>query len=162
MLTPYYERSLTCSTPQRYGPVVRVGPNRVAFRNIETVKTIYSTHMFRKSSFYGVFTVGGAENIFSTQCVSLIVLSIDSANQPFRDPVSHARSRRLSTPAFRGENLRAAGPVLLQEMEDLVGRLRRNSTNDGYVDVIQLFPELTLDMFVFFASIHLQSANAAN
>lgn len=53
---------------QRYGPVVRVGPNRVAFRNVETMKTIYGTHRFRKSNWYSVFTVGGADHMFSYLC----------------------------------------------------------------------------------------------
>jgi len=51
--------------PQRYGPVVRIGPNTVAFRNIETIKTIYSSHRFRKSSWYNVFTVGGSHTMFT-------------------------------------------------------------------------------------------------
>jgi len=63
-------RSLTrdaSTTVQRYGPVVRIGPNRVIFRNMDVVKTIYSTHNFRKSNWYDVFTFGGSKNIFSTQ-----------------------------------------------------------------------------------------------
>jgi len=52
---------------QRYGPVVRLGPNRVAFRNIDVVKTIYTTHDFRKSSWWNILTFGGSQNMFSTQ-----------------------------------------------------------------------------------------------
>jgi len=66
------------------------------------------------------------------------------------DPVYHTRCRRLSAPGFRGENLRAAGPVLLQEMEDLVSRLRNDCAEGGHVDAIQLFPKLTLDMCAIF------------
>jgi len=54
---------------KRYGPVVRAGPNRVIFRNIDTLKTIYSTHSFRKSSWYGALTFGGAHNMLSTAWV---------------------------------------------------------------------------------------------
>ena len=49
---------------------------------------------------------------------------------------------------FRGENLRAAGHVLIQEMEAFVARLRRDCADGGFVNVLQLFPQLTLDMFV--------------
>ena len=52
---------------QRYGPVVRLGPNRVAFRNIDVVKTIYTTHDFRKSSWWTVLTFGGSQNMVSTK-----------------------------------------------------------------------------------------------
>jgi len=63
------------------------------------------------------------------------------------DPVYHAHCRRLCAPAFRGENLRAAGHVLRHEMEDLVDRFRRDCANGDHVDVLQLFPQLTLDMY---------------
>jgi len=66
----------------------------------------------------------------------------------FRDPGYHARSRRICAPAFRGETLRASSSDLLQEMEDLVGRLRRDCADGGYVDVVQLFPALALDVSV--------------
>jgi len=62
------------------------------------------------------------------------------------DPSYHTRSRRLSAPAFRGENLRAAGYALFREMDVLVARLSRDCADGGYVDVIQLFPQLTLDV----------------
>ena len=35
-----------------YGPVVRVGPNKVVFRDISTMRNVYSVHKFDKSSFY--------------------------------------------------------------------------------------------------------------
>ncbi|KAF8967495.1 cytochrome P450 [Flammula alnicola] len=35
-----------------YGPVVRVGPNRIVFRDISTTRNVYSVHKFDKSNFY--------------------------------------------------------------------------------------------------------------
>lgn len=35
-----------------YGPVVRVGPNKVVFRDVSTMRNVYSVHKFDKSSFY--------------------------------------------------------------------------------------------------------------
>ena len=37
---------------QIYGPVVRVGPNKVVFRDVSTMRNVYSIHKFDKSSFY--------------------------------------------------------------------------------------------------------------
>jgi len=71
----------------------------------------------------------------------------------YSDPAYHARLRRLSAPVFRGENLRTAGHVLIQEMEALVARLRRDCADGGFVNVLQLFPQLTLDMFVGLSSL---------
>jgi len=64
----------------------------------------------------------------------------------FRDPDYHARCRRISAPAFRGDNLRAAGNSLLHEMDVLVDRLRRDCSGGASVDTRRLFPLLTLDM----------------
>ena len=61
---------------QRYGPVVRVGPNRVIFCNIDAVKTIYSTHRFRKSDWWSSLTFGGAQNMLSTVCGGLLLVII--------------------------------------------------------------------------------------
>lgn len=45
-----------CKTIQElfeaYGPVVRVGPNKIVFRDISTMRTVYSVHKFDKSSYY--------------------------------------------------------------------------------------------------------------
>lgn len=35
-----------------YGPVVRVGPNKVVFRDVSTMRNVYSVHKFEKSTFY--------------------------------------------------------------------------------------------------------------
>jgi len=61
---------------QRYGPVVRTGPNRVAFRNIDTVKILYSSHDFRKSNYSNVLTFGGFHNMFSTKYVDCVLFGL--------------------------------------------------------------------------------------
>ena len=35
-----------------YGPVVRIGPNRVVFKDLSTTKSVYSVHKFDKSVYY--------------------------------------------------------------------------------------------------------------
>ena len=35
-----------------YGPVIRVGPNKVVFRDVQTMRNVYSVYKFDKSSFY--------------------------------------------------------------------------------------------------------------
>ncbi|KXN88975.1 hypothetical protein AN958_06437 [Leucoagaricus sp. SymC.cos] len=45
-----------CKTIQElfeaYGPVVRVGPTKIVFRDISTMRTVYSVHKFDKSTYY--------------------------------------------------------------------------------------------------------------
>jgi hypothetical protein len=37
---------------ETYGPVVRVGPNKVVFRDLHSAKNVYSIHKFDKSAYY--------------------------------------------------------------------------------------------------------------
>ena len=35
-----------------YGPVVRIGPNKVVFRDVSTMRNVYTIHKFDKSPYY--------------------------------------------------------------------------------------------------------------
>ncbi|KAG6888517.1 hypothetical protein C0995_007760 [Termitomyces sp. Mi166 len=37
---------------EKYGPVVRIGPKKVVFRDLSTMRTVYSIHKFDKSPYY--------------------------------------------------------------------------------------------------------------
>jgi len=129
--------------------VVRVGPRCVIFRNIEPLKSIYGTHKFRKSSWYNTITFGGVQNTLSTRCGHCVGMHRACSSSPLcRDPSYHGRCRRISAPAFRNINLRAAGPDLLHEMDIFVSRLRQDGADNTPVDVRKLFPFVTLDMSV--------------
>lgn len=55
-LTSHVARLQQCQTVQalfeRYGPVVRVGPNKVLFCDLTTARSVYCINKFDKSSFY--------------------------------------------------------------------------------------------------------------
>ena len=55
-LTTHVARLQQCMTVQalfeRYGPVVRVGPNKVVFCDMTTMRSVYCVHKFDKSPFY--------------------------------------------------------------------------------------------------------------
>jgi len=61
------------------------------------------------------------------------------------DPDFHDLLRRLSTPTFRGDNLRAAGHALEREMGELISRIQRDSMDGAAIDVLQLFRIVSLD-----------------
>lgn len=54
---------------QTYGPVVRIGPNKLAVSNADDIREIYRSHNFLKSSWYDFFTFGGMPNTFCTRSV---------------------------------------------------------------------------------------------
>ena len=55
-LTTHVLRFQQCKTVHQlfetYGPVVRVGPNKVVFRDIQTCRAVYAVHKFDKSAYY--------------------------------------------------------------------------------------------------------------
>ncbi len=55
-LTTHVARLQQCMTVQalfeRYGPVIRVGPNKVVFCDLTTMRSVYFVHKFDKSPFY--------------------------------------------------------------------------------------------------------------
>ena len=55
-LTTHVLRLEQCKTIQKlfeiYGPVVRVGPNKVVFHDLSTMRAVYSVHKFDKSPYY--------------------------------------------------------------------------------------------------------------
>lgn len=55
-LITHIVRLQQCKTVQdlfeTYGPVVRIGPNKVAFCDATSTKSVYTTHKFDKSAYY--------------------------------------------------------------------------------------------------------------
>ncbi|KIW84281.1 hypothetical protein Z517_03531 [Fonsecaea pedrosoi CBS 271.37] len=51
---------------QKYGPVVRIGPNEVSFNSLSALRTIYGAGSgFERTSFYQMFDVYGRPNLFT-------------------------------------------------------------------------------------------------
>ncbi|KAH6665171.1 putative benzoate 4-monooxygenase cytochrome P450 [Halenospora varia] len=51
---------------QRYGSVVRIGPNEISFNSLSALKTIYGAGSgFERTSFYRMFDVYGKQNLFT-------------------------------------------------------------------------------------------------
>lgn len=58
-ITSHVVRLQQCRTVQdlfeKYGPVVRIGPNKVAFCDLTTMRSVYCVHKFDKSDYYKSF-----------------------------------------------------------------------------------------------------------
>ncbi|KAL1871337.1 hypothetical protein VTK73DRAFT_2091 [Phialemonium thermophilum] len=51
---------------EKYGPVVRIGPNQVSFNSLTAVRTIYGPgSRFGRTDFYRMFDVYGRQNLFT-------------------------------------------------------------------------------------------------
>ncbi|KAH7097811.1 cytochrome P450 [Auriculariales sp. MPI-PUGE-AT-0066] len=91
---------------KEYGPVVQVGPNRVAFLDTEPIHEIYRAFPFSKAKWWERGTIGGGQNSVITN-----------------DSVLHARLRRWHAAGFRGDSLRRTARLLVGQMNELVQRM---------------------------------------
>ncbi|KAJ2083393.1 hypothetical protein H4R24_000870 [Coemansia sp. RSA 988] len=90
---------------ERYGPIVRIGPNRVGVGEIEMFRKLMGTYEMPKSQMYSDFAVVG-ENIFTTR----------------RQEFNKARRRQVG-PAFSVGYVRRMEPIIMTEGVDRVCRL---------------------------------------
>jgi hypothetical protein len=71
---------------QKYGPVVRIGPNELSFNSLSALKTIYGAGSgFERTSFYRMFDVYGHQNLFTFASVK--------AHSERKKLLNHAYSR---------------------------------------------------------------------
>ncbi|KAK8041416.1 hypothetical protein PG994_014423 [Apiospora phragmitis] len=79
---------------QRYGPVVRTGPNEVSFNNLAGLRTIYGPGSpYGRTDFYRMFDVYGRQNLFT-----------------FHSVTAHGRRKRLVSHAY-SKTAVVRGPV---------------------------------------------------
>lgn len=95
---------------RRYGPVVRIAPNELAFSSPQAWRDIYAykpgqEEIFKYQEFYRIF--------------KHIPTSIGNA-----DTFEHQRLRRHLSPAFSARAMRAQEPIIGSYVELLISRLK--------------------------------------
>ena len=112
---------------QKYGPVVRIGPEEVSFANVETIKDLYGQRTaFAKAPIYDTFSLPPM-GIFS-----------------LRDRVEHSQRRKLLSHAFSQSNLYETEPLILVHVQKLVARVQ-NSVGEPF-DILAWFRMFSLDV----------------
>lgn len=117
---------------QKYGPVVRFGPNLISFNTTSALKTIYghgpAARGFQKSEFYKAFpAVKGVHNTHN--CISKI---------------EHGRKRRVLSAAFSESALKGVEDLVLNNVNVLVDEVEKNG--DKGLDMGNTFSWLTFDV----------------
>jgi len=143
-LTTHVLRLQQCSTIdtlfKKYGPVVRVGPNKVVFNDLSTTKNVYSVLKFDKSKYYKslltfafsllfcacfclLFTLGmimtmraGHPIIYTRHLRSNLVLS----SMTTLPHASHAFRKRGYAPHYTPANLAQFQPDMHQSALELI------------------------------------------
>ncbi|KAI0967345.1 cytochrome protein [Xylaria arbuscula] len=112
---------------EKYGEVVRVNANEVAFIRPEAWKDIYGHgHAEFPKHFPG--------------------LKLDSKKIVFSDSKDHFRYRRAMLPAFSDKALRLQEPLIRVYIDLLITRLREKSTLDESVNMVRWYNFTTFDL----------------
>ncbi|KAH7308442.1 cytochrome P450 [Stachybotrys elegans] len=127
-----YKRSIHLATFQdfqKYGPVVRQGPNRLVFNTLKAVHDIYTNPRVTKGDAYR----GSVTSKFST-----IINAIDKSD--------HRRKRKLIGPALTERSMRTFEPVLHEQVDVFLRTLLEASQKHSVVNVSQSFRRLGYDI----------------
>ncbi|KAL1969170.1 hypothetical protein VTN77DRAFT_424 [Rasamsonia byssochlamydoides] len=95
---------------ERYGPVVRLGPNELAFNTPQAFRDIYGSRAFAKDRSHYSRPPNGVDHIVSAV-----------------DDGIHARQRRLLSHAFSDRALRDQEPLITGFVDTLIRKLREKS-----------------------------------
>lgn len=113
---------------EKYGPVIRIAPNKISVSASSGVKAIYNTKS-PKSHAYDAFRFQDVK-----MCIAL--LDVKQA---------HARRKAL-LPAFSRQNLLDMEPVIRTHLEKFLGWLEKFAATNTPVDTFKWFRYLTFDV----------------
>ncbi|KAF7333317.1 Benzoate 4-monooxygenase [Mycena venus] len=116
---------------QRYGVMVRIGPNHISVASPEALSVIYGQgpRAPAKSPFYDSFVCNGKPSIFST-----------------RDRQDHSTKRRVVSHAFSSSALQEFIPLIHSTIGDFTQRLDEFCLKGEYFDVLLWFNYLAFDV----------------
>ncbi|KAH9939286.1 cytochrome P450 [Epithele typhae] len=131
-LTTHVARLQQCMTVDalfdRYGPVVRVGPNKVAFRDLTTARSVYCVNKFDKSPFYKALLTNNHDHAMTTLPTA-----------------EHAARRKTWAPHYSLAHLTKFQPEIADSVINLVQILDRKGGNAS-VSCLDLFRHLMVDI----------------
>ncbi|QKX63774.1 uncharacterized protein TRUGW13939_10945, partial [Talaromyces rugulosus] len=106
----------------RYGPVVRISPNELAFNSPQAFRDIYgspaATRTFLKDRTHYLPATNGADHLISAA-----------------DNSVHARHRRLLSHAFSDRALREQEELVTEYVDKLMAKLSSSSSSQAAVDI---------------------------
>ncbi|KAH8146325.1 uncharacterized protein LAJ45_09518 [Morchella importuna] len=115
---------------EKYGPVVRIGPNELSYSSASSWKDIYGhvggRKVFTKSSFYN----DGTEPSVVSE----------------RDPHKHGRLRRLLSNGFSARSLAEQEPVVHQFVDKFIMQINKHVTNPKGDDMVKWYTFVAFDI----------------
>ncbi|KAI1128601.1 cytochrome P450 [Nemania abortiva] len=128
---------------KRYGPVVRVGPDRLSFNTVTALRDIYQNERITKASTYLVTTRNNIFNVFS---------AIDND--------LHRQKRQIVSRAISDRSIQAFEPVLLEKLDITLKQILHSSRTSTPADITEKSRQLALDVvgqLAFGYDLHIQT-----
>ncbi|KAI1394025.1 cytochrome P450 [Hypoxylon trugodes] len=114
---------------ERYGPVLRHGPNRLVFSTAQAVQDIYNNERVTKGNVYGLTVRSGKPSIFN---------AIDKRK--------HRNKRRVVGQAINDKAMRAFEPTMMDQIDVFLGQLLKSSHNSSPIDISDRSKRLGMDI----------------
>ncbi|KAF2092489.1 cytochrome P450 [Rhizodiscina lignyota] len=127
-----HPRQIQKDMHERYGPVVRIGPNEVSIADAASLNVIYGGKPWLKGKSYSFTASGGA----ATHEVALSAI---------RDPKEHAFRRKIWDRAFSIASLKNYQPFITKRVEQLCEQLDRRCSAVS-IDLYQWLSYLVFDV----------------
>ncbi|KAI9513228.1 cytochrome P450 [Russula earlei] len=131
-LTTHVLRLQQCRTIdilfKRYGPVVRVGPNKVVFNDLSTTKNVYSVLKFDKSTYYKSLLTNDNDHAMTTL-----------------PHASHVSRKKGYAPHYTSTSLAQFQPEIHQSALELV-KILGGFANGSAIDCLTLFRYFMVDI----------------
>ncbi|KAA1476047.1 cytochrome P450 [Dentipellis sp. KUC8613] len=111
-----------------YGPIVRIGPNKVAFCDVGGARSVYAVRRFDKTAFYKGFQTNDHDH-------SMTILPKDL----------HSRHKKAFAPHYTMASLTQFAPEMNQSVRELISVLTELGGRTP-VDSLDLFRQLLVDI----------------
>lgn len=113
---------------QQYGPILRIGPNKIAFNSTNEIKTVYGIGTkFVKSKWYKTWALMGYENVFTMD-----------------DPREHAERRKITAKLMSKNNVITYLPDINQQIRAFLRLVLK--APEHVIDLMTLYQYLALDI----------------
>ncbi|KIK50957.1 hypothetical protein GYMLUDRAFT_234401 [Collybiopsis luxurians FD-317 M1] len=115
---------------EKYGPVVRVGPNKVFFNDLSSTKNVYTIHKFDKSEYYKSLLTNNNDHAMTTL-----------------EHAPHSMRRKGYAPHYVPANLAKFQPEMHEPMVELVNNVTKIGGKTS-IECLTLFRNLMVDVLV--------------
>ncbi|KAI1124037.1 cytochrome P450 [Nemania abortiva] len=119
----------TWKNHQKYGPVVRQGPNRLVFNTANAMQDIYTTTRITKSYAYAKSRISPSPTLFDTI-----------------DTDKHRQRRKVMSQAITEKSMRAFEPIMLGQIDIFLRRLLKSAKLGEPVNLSDCCQRLSVDI----------------